>query len=280
MFEEYKRTIIISVIDVIIILLIALLALADINIGPIHLSSIKSIMAQDKKVKAAEAELDTAKTLYEAAVTGLESQKAKFEKEKGQYDAISDDTVNIIKEATAKENYSIEYMWIKLGNYAIKNNLSIVLVEPGGASDTSSATTTDSTESGETTSTPVSSSSQATTNQATTNQATTNQTTTNQATTNQTTTNQATDSTGQSSASDTVQSANKSDDATDTDTSDANGDKTLKINISGTYMNVSDFIFEVENDSELKFKLDNISMQPTGDGVSATFDVKNMIIVK
>lgn len=275
MFEEYKRTIIISVIDVIIILLIALLALADINIGPIHLSSIKSIMAQDKKVKAAEAELDTAKTLYEAAVTGLESQKAKFEKEKGQYDAISDDTVNIIKEATAKENYSIEYMWIKLGNYAIKNNLSIVLVEPGGASDTSSATTIDSTESGETTSTPVSSSSQATTNQATTNQTTTNQTTTNQATTNQ-----ATDSTSQSSASDTVQSANKSDDATDTDTSDANGDKTLKINISGTYMNVSDFIFEVENDSELKFKLDNISMQPTGDGVSATFDVKNMIIVK
>lgn len=265
MFEEYKRTIIISVIDVIIILLIALLALADINIGPIHLSSIKSIMAQDKKVKAAEAELDTAKTLYEAAVTGLESQKAKFEKEKGQYDAISDDTVNIIKEATAKENYSIEYMWIKLGNYAIKNNLSIVLVEPGGASDTSSATTTDVAESGETTSTPVSSSSQATTNQATTNQATTNQ---------------ATDSTSQSSASDTVQSANKSDDATDTDTSDANGDKTLKINISGTYMNVSDFIFEVENDSELKFKLDNISMQPTGDGVSATFDVKNMIIVK
>lgn len=260
MFEEYKRTIIISIIDVIIILLIALLALADINIGPIHLSSIKSIMAQDKKVKAAEAELDTAKTLYEAAVTGLESQKAKFEKEKGQYDAISDDTVNIIKEATAKENYSIEYMWIKLGNYAIKNNLSIVLVEPGGASDTSSATKTDSTESGETTSTPVSSSSQATTNQ--------------------TTTNQATDSTSQSSASDTVQSANKSDDATDTDTSDANGDKTLKINISGTYMNVSDFIFEVENDSELKFKLDNISMQPTGDGVSATFDVKNMIIVK
>ena len=265
MFEEYKRTIIISVIDVIIILLIALLALADINIGPIHLSSIKSIMAQDKKVKAAEAELDTAKTLYEAAVTGLESQKAKFEKEKGQYDAISDDTVNIIKEATAKENYSIEYMWIKLGNYAIKNNLSIVLVEPGGASDTSSATTTDVAESGETTSTPISSSSQATTNQATTNQATTNQ---------------ATDSTSQSSASDTVQSANKSDDATDTDTSDANGDKTLKINISGTYMNVSDFIFEVENDSELKFKLDNISMQPTGDGVSATFDVKNMIIVK
>lgn len=260
MFEEYKRTIIISVIDVIIILLIALLTLADINIGPIHLSSIKSIMAQDKKVKAAEAELDTAKTLYEAAVTGLESQKTKFEKEKGQYDAISDDTVNIIKEATAKENYSIEYMWIKLGNYAIKNNLSIVLVEPGGASDASSATTTDVAESGETTSTPVSSSSQSTTNQSTTNQ--------------------ATDSTSQSSSSGTVQSANKSDDDTDTDTSDANGDKTLKINISGTYMNVSDFIFEVENDSELKFKLDNISMQPTGDGVSATFDVKNMIIVK
>lgn len=255
MFEEYKRTIIISVIDVIIILLIALLALADINIGPIHLSSIKSIMAQDKKVKAAEAELDTAKTLYEAAVTSLESQKAKFEKEKGQYDAISDDTVNIIKEATAKENYSIEYMWIKLGNYAMTNNLSIVLVEPGGASDTSSATTADAAGSRETASTPVSSSSQ-------------------------TTANQTTDSTSQSSTSGTIQSASKSDDDTDTDTSDANGDKTLKIKISGSYMNVSDFIFEVENDSELKFKLDNISMQPTGDGVSATFDVKNMIIVK
>ena len=46
-------------------------------------------------------------------------------------------------------------------------------------------------------------------------------------------------------------------------------------------MNVSDFVFAVENDNELKFKLDNISMEYlSGTSIKATFDVKNMIIKK
>ncbi len=236
MFGGFKKTIIISVIDVLIILFIVLLTLVDINIGPIHLSSIKSIKVQHDKVKVAETELGVEQTLYEAALENLETQKDKYNREKTQYEAISDETVSIIREATAKENYSIEYMWIRLGNYAKSNNLSIILVEPGGSSSIQSNNT-----SGETQTTPVT-----------------------------------------SDKVDGIQSANKDEtnDEEDDKPQDTT-DKTLKIQVAGSYMNVSDFIFQVENDNDLKFKLDNISIEyVSGTTIRATFDVKNMIIMK
>ena len=138
-------------------------------------------------------------------------------------------------------------MWIKLGNYAKTNNLGIVLVEPGGtqgSTDTSTNTTT----------TPATKS--------------TSETNTNTTTTTSDTTNTTTD----------VPSAN-----IDGETSDETQDSEniLKIQVTGSYINVSDFIFEVENDKDLKFKLDNISIEyVSGRTIKATFDVKNTIILK
>ena len=46
-------------------------------------------------------------------------------------------------------------------------------------------------------------------------------------------------------------------------------------------MNTSDFIFEVENDTSLRFKLDNISMDYVqGTTIKTTFDVKNITVNK
>ena len=227
MLREYKNTIIISAVGVIFALILVMLTLVDLNFGTVKFSSIKTIMTKYEKVQIAESELEKTQKTYETTLASLETQKSKFQTEKNKYESISDETISIIKEATAKENYSIEYMWIRLGNYAKTNNLSIVLVEPGGSKSSTTTSTT----------------------------------------------------TSQVTSGSNVQSANKNEESLGTQTSSTN--ETLKIQVTGSYMNISDFIFQVENDAELKFRLDNISIDyVSGTTIKATFDVKNMIINK
>ena len=54
-----------------------------------------------------------------------------------------------------------------------------------------------------------------------------------------------------------------------------------KISIKGRYANVADFVFDVENDKSLKFKLDNIKMTYSGNNqITATFDVLSLSVLK
>lgn len=138
-------------------------------------------------------------------------------------------------------------MWIKLGNYAKKNNLEIVMVEPGGKQITN--TNNNSSNSG------------SSTDNTDSNSTTTTTTTTSSSTTNNST-NSSTNTSSDTSASTSSSSA-------------------LKIEVKGSYMNISDFIFEVENDTSLRFKLDNISMDYVkGTTIKASFNVKNIVINK
>ena len=140
-------------------------------------------------------------------------------------------------------------MWIKLGNYAKKNKLEIVMVEPGGKQSTNTNNNNSSSNSG-----------------SSTNNTNSNSTTTTTTTTSSPTTNNSTNSSANTS-SDTSASTSSS--------------SALKIEVKGSYMNISDFIFEVENDTSLRFKLDNISMDYVeGTTVKASFDVKNIVINK
>lgn len=271
MLEEYKKTIIFSSISVVILILIVVFCLVDISLGPIKISSISTILKQHTIITTAKNDLTTQQNLYKSAVSAQDTEKKNFDSEKAKYDAISDETVNIIKEATAIENYSIEYMWIRLGNYAKTNNLSIVLVEPGGSSSAGSSTTGTGT-----TTTPTSD----TTGNAATGASTTANDTTNTGANAGTT---GTDATGGAGAAGSgTASANKDPNtATGNNSAGSGSNSVLKIQVSGSYMNVSDFIFQVENDKELKFKLDNISMEyVSGTTIKATFDVKNIIIKK
>lgn len=55
----------------------------------------------------------------------------------------------------------------------------------------------------------------------------------------------------------------------------------VKILVRGTYSDVADFVFAVENDRELKFKLDNISMTAAdNNSITATFNVLSLDILK
>lgn len=55
---------------------------------------------------------------------------------------------------------------------------------------------------------------------------------------------------------------------------------TIKIKLVGRYSDIADFVFEVENDNDLKFKLDNMLMEYSSDNkISATFDVLSMEVL-
>lgn len=58
-------------------------------------------------------------------------------------------------------------------------------------------------------------------------------------------------------------------------------DNGIQIVIQGRYANVADFVFDVENDKSLKFKLDNIKMAYSGDNtIQATFDVLSLSVLQ
>lgn len=64
----------------------------------------------------------------------------------------------------------------------------------------------------------------------------------------------------------------------DTLSSISNG---VKIRIEGRYANVADFVFDVENDKSLRFRLDNINMVYAGNNtIKAEFDVLSLAVLK
>ena len=262
MTEDVKKLIIVSSVLVVLIALTVTLLLVNVNLKLINIGSIKELIVKHGEAIQAEENLKKKETEYKNAVSKVNSSKSSFDTAKAKYEAISDETINVIKEATTEENYNIEYMWIRLGNYAKKNNLTIVMAEPGGSFTDSSSASKDSTNKSTKTTTTT------TTTTKNDDTSSTNNSSSNSSSTKDT-------STSNSTTSDDISSINQT-------AKDANDKNTLfKIQVSGSYLNVSDFVFEVENDKALRFKLDNISMDyVSGTTIKATFNVKNLVINK
>lgn len=240
MTQNNKRIIIVSIVLALSIILLAILMLLGLNLGFLRIPSISYLASKYDLVKKTESDLAKTQETYYSTINNLQSSQTEYNKQKNKYNSISDETIEIIKEVTTEESYNLEYMWIKLGNYAKKNNLEIVMVEPGGK-----MTSNDS-------------------DKKATNTSTTNSTTQTSATTNNSTTSSTTNNT-----------------KTQNTTGTTSNTSALKIQVTGSYMNTSDFIFEVENDVALKFKLDNISMDYVeGTTIKTTFDVKNITVNK
>lgn len=54
----------------------------------------------------------------------------------------------------------------------------------------------------------------------------------------------------------------------------------IQITIEGRYANIADFVFDVENDKSLRFKLDNIKMTYSGNNkVKTTFDILSLAVL-
>lgn len=236
-----------------------LFCMLDVNLGFISTSSIEGIIAKREQLLNLESKLESTESTYTNTKNKVETSKKAFTTAKNKYEAISDETIDLIKEATTEENYDIEYMWIKLGNYASVNNLKILLVEPGG---TVTETTT-----GDSTKTDAANTKTSTTN--------TNKSTSNNASTPASSTTASTDA---SKAANTATVAATANNTTKSKTTD---DTLLTVTLEGSYLNMSDFVFEVENDKELRFKLDNMEVTyVSGTTIKAKFNVKNVIMIK
>lgn len=271
-----KKMIIVTSILAISIILLLVFMLLGVNLGFFRLPSVSYLLNEYNLVKKAEKELNTTQDAYYNATNSLEKAQSEYNKQKNKYNSISDETINIIKEATTEETYNLEYMWIKLGNYAKKNNLEIVMVEPGGQMDSSSQNTSSTTTTSNNAST--------TANNNTSNTTTTTTTTATNNTSNTTTTN--TNTTTTTTSGNNASTENKDNKTSDNKTSDKSNTSStdssvLKIQVTGSYMNTADFIFEVENDTALRFKLDNISMDYVkGTTIKTSFNVKNIVVNK
>ena len=220
MTQETKKIIILSSIALVLFSMLVVVLTVDIPLLGVY--SVKTALQKSEEIEIKEAELVSEQVTYNNLKNTLESAKNSYSKEKTKYEAISEETINIIKESNTEENYSLEYMWIKLGNYAKRNNLSLVIAEPGNTYEVPS----------------------------------------------------------EDSSSTTTEDASVVEKNDNTPTTNSNNG-VLKIQVTGSYIDLSDFIFEVENDKELKFKLDNISMEyVSGTTIKTTFDVKNIVITK
>ena len=243
--------------------LTVLFCMLDLNLGFMSTSSIEGIIAKREQLLNLEGKLESTESTYTNTKNKVETSKKAFTTAKNKYEAISDETIDLIKEATTEENYDIEYMWIKLGNYASVNNLKILLVEPGG---TVTETTT-----GDSTKTDASNTKTSTTN--------TNKSSSNNASTPASSTTASTDA---SKAANTATTAAVENTTANNTTSSKTTDNTLlTVTLEGSYLNMSDFVFEVENDKELRFKLDNMEVTyVSGTTIKAKFNVKNVIMIK
>ena len=120
MIENNKKMIIISSILAGAIILLLILMLLGVNLYVVNIPSVSSLIEKYNMVKKSEKELSTVQGTYYTTVNNLENAKNDYNKQKNKYNSLSDETINVIKEATTEESYNLEYMWIKLGNYAKK----------------------------------------------------------------------------------------------------------------------------------------------------------------
>ena len=242
--REYTKIIIMSTVLLIIIVLITLAMIFDVDFLLFKNLSIAGIGKTKNDVETLIAQEEVEEQNLITSKDNLAKAKTNFEEAKTTYENIDEATIATVQEATKNENYFIEYLWVVLGNYAKINNLGIDIVTPGSAkqSTTNSSNTTDN-ETSTTVTTP----------------------------------------TGETVASGTTQNTNKENTETTTekelDTSVK--DNAIKIVVRGRYSNVADFVFDVENDKELRFKLDNITMTYLKDNsIEATFNVLSLNVKK
>ncbi len=221
MMDNMKKLIALSVTLLIFIGIIFLILNVEINLGIFRIITPSTM--EETYVRFNSVSLEGAKLNYQAKLTELDTNKTKYTEEKRKYDAITQETLDIIKEATVVEEFNIDYMWIKLGHYANTNNLSLVLVEPGG---------------------------------------------------------EQIDDSSDESTKDTITSEDFDTTITSPEGSINDLDE-FSIMLVGNYSDLAKFVFDVENDVELKFKLDKINMTyADNNDVSATFVVKNLVFVK
>lgn len=238
------------------------------KIGNIEVIPIMGIAEKKENINDKKKDLETSEEQNNTNKQTLESAKKEFTVQKEAYELISDETINAIREATKEEEYFIEYVWIVLGNYAKMNKLQLMVVEPNGT--VSGGTSDNPTAPGEN---PDVSTGTGITADKEGNVKNPNDIKN---------TNNPNNANSQNPGTQTGQEGNNENKSSEGMSSGITSNPTaLTVKLKGNYINLADFVFEVENDKSLRFKLDNIKMKSAGGTeVEATFNVKDFKVLK
>lgn len=97
--------------------------------GNINALSYQEITDKNKELNREISALNTLnKTEYNAALSKLESARQSFNTMKRTYDSLaSSASEDEIAEANKREEYLLDYLWIKIGNYANANNIKVLI---------------------------------------------------------------------------------------------------------------------------------------------------------
>lgn len=205
--------------------------------------SVSQIKAKADSLGMSNLSFETLDQQYKNSIIERDMAQDEFNNQKSKYEAISDDTIELIKDVTKDQEYMIEYLWVVLGAYAEDCGLKLIVMEPNQRATFNITDGTVKLQEAKADGT--------------------------EDTTVTMPNGESVDATGEVTQSNGNIIINPTTNA-----------KTTKILLIGEYQNVADFVFEVENDKALKFKLDNISMEYAGsNSVLAQFDVLDMSIL-
>ena len=284
--KDYKKIIVLSAVLLALIGLITLVLISDIDLKLFKTLSIASITKKAENVSDAVNKQTLAESTYKSTLTNLNAQKTNYDIQKSTYDNIDASTIEIVQDATKNEKYFIEYLWVVLGNYAKANDLGIDIIADGSSTGgtTNNATngaTAVTTTTGE--QVPVSGTVVEPTTETNPLENVNGSSTTNNASTSQTATNTAQNSKVSTNTTTTpnTKNGNTAAEGANNSNSTSIANNSIRIVVTGRYSNVADFVFDVENDKELRFKLDNISMTYADNNkIQATFNILSLSVLK
>lgn len=122
------RKILIGVLIVVLIASIAFTLINGIAIGNVQISSIKQLAEKDKELEDNIRNLKNMKEVtFSDSIKQLEQENKKLKSKREEYAALINNAEGEVANIISAEKYQIEYLWVKLGNYATKNGVTLKL---------------------------------------------------------------------------------------------------------------------------------------------------------
>lgn len=122
------RKLLISILLILLIVLAALCIKDGIEIGPLHVLGVEGINNKNEELTQKINETKTANENYTSALNKLQQDIESLTKSKEEcLSLINISSESQLQEATQTKNYTIEYLWSRVGNHATKEGVKITM---------------------------------------------------------------------------------------------------------------------------------------------------------
>ena len=128
------RKLLISILLILLIIMAILCIKNGINIGPLHVLGVSQIQEANDNLTQKINEAKTANEDYESKLSQLQEDISQLTASKEEcLSKINASTESQLQDATQTKNYTIEYLWSKVGNHATQNGVVIKMDVTSGA---------------------------------------------------------------------------------------------------------------------------------------------------